>query len=151
MTATGLEFAAAGAVRREWRLAEVEALFELPFMDLLFRAQQVHRAFHAPNRVQMSTLLSIKTGGCPEDCAYCPQSIHYDTGVARDDMLPVEAVLDAARKAQAAGATRFCMGGGVPLAQEEGHRAHRRDDPRSRRAGPRDLRHAGHADAGTGA
>ncbi len=98
------------ALRHDWRLAEVEALFQLPFMDLMFRAQQVHRAFHAPNRVQMSTLLSIKTGGCPEDCAYCPQSIHYDTGVARDDMLPVEAVVDAARKAQAAGATRFCMG-----------------------------------------
>jgi len=96
--------------RHDWRLAEVEALFELPFMDLLFRAQQVHRAFHAPNRVQMSTLLSIKTGGCPEDCGYCPQSIHYDTGVARDDMLPVEQVVETARKAQAAGATRFCMG-----------------------------------------
>jgi biotin synthase len=98
------------ALRHDWRLPEVEALFALPFMDLMFRAQQVHRAFHAPNRVQMSTLLSIKTGGCPEDCAYCPQSIHYDTGVARDDMLPVAAVVDAARKAQAAGATRFCMG-----------------------------------------
>jgi len=110
MTATGLDFAATAGARREWRVAEVEALFELPFMDLLFRAQQVHRAFHAPNRVQMSTLLSIKTGGCPEDCAYCPQSIHYDTGVARDDMLPVEQVLEAARRAQAAGATRFCMG-----------------------------------------
>jgi biotin synthase len=97
-------------LRHDWRLAEVEALFELPFMDLMFRAQQVHRAFHAANRIQMSTLLSIKTGGCPEDCAYCPQSIHYDTGVARDDMLPVEAVVDAARRAQAAGATRFCMG-----------------------------------------
>jgi len=98
------------ALRHDWRLPEVEALFALPFMDLMFRAQQVHRAFHAANRVQRSTLLSIKTGGCPEDCGYCPQSIHYDTGVARDDMLPVEAVLDAARKAQAAGATRFCMG-----------------------------------------
>jgi biotin synthase len=97
-------------LRHDWRLAEVEALFDLPFMDLMFRAQQVHRAHHAPNRVQMSTLLSIKTGGCPEDCAYCPQSIHYDTGVARDDMLPVEQVLNAARRAQAAGATRFCMG-----------------------------------------
>jgi biotin synthase len=110
MTATGLEFTGSGTLRHNWRLPEVEALFDLPFMDLMFRAQQVHRAFHAPNRVQMSTLLSIKTGGCPEDCAYCPQSIHYDTGVARDDMLPVEAVVDAARKAQAAGATRFCMG-----------------------------------------
>jgi biotin synthase len=99
-------------LRHDWRLAEVQALFELPFMDLLFRAQQVHRAHHAPNRVQMSTLLSIKTGGCPEDCAYCPQSIHYETGVARDDMLPVEQVVEAARRAQAAGATRFCMGAG---------------------------------------
>jgi len=98
------------SLRHDWRLPEVEALFELPFMDLMFRAQQVHRAFHAPNRVQMSTLLSIKTGGCPEDCGYCPQSIHYETGVARDDMLPVEQVVDAARRAQAAGATRFCMG-----------------------------------------
>jgi len=97
-------------LRHDWRLAEVEALFELPFMDLLFRAQQVHRAHHAPNRVQMSTLLSIKTGGYPEDCGYCPQSIHYETGVAREDMLPLEQVLDAARRAQAAGATRFCMG-----------------------------------------
>jgi biotin synthase len=97
-------------LRHDWRLAEVEALFDQPFMDLLFRAQQVHRAHHAPNRVQMSTLLSIKTGGCPEDCSYCPQSIHYDTGVVRDDMLPVETVVDAARRAQAAGATRFCMG-----------------------------------------
>jgi biotin synthase len=97
-------------LRHDWRLAEVQALFDQPFMDLLFRAQQVHRAHHAPNRVQMSTLLSIKTGGCPEDCAYCPQSIHYVTGVARDDMLPVEQVIDAARRAQAAGATRFCMG-----------------------------------------
>jgi biotin synthase len=100
----------AGELRHDWRLAEVEALFDLPFMDLMFRAQQVHRAFHAPNRVQMSTLLSIKTGGCPEDCGYCPQSIHFETGVAREEMLPLEAVLDAARKAQAAGATRFCMG-----------------------------------------
>jgi biotin synthase len=100
----------ATSLRHDWRLPEVEALFELPFMDLLFRAQQVHRAHHAPNRVQMSTLLSIKTGGCPEDCAYCPQSIHHDTGLARDEMMPVAAVVDAARKAQQAGATRFCMG-----------------------------------------
>jgi biotin synthase len=101
---------APASLRHDWQLAEVEALFELPFMDLLYQAQQVHRAHHAPNRVQMSTLLSIKTGGCPEDCGYCPQSIHYETGVAKEDMLPLEAVLDAARRAQAAGATRFCMG-----------------------------------------
>ena len=97
-------------LRHDWRLAEVEALFELPFMDLLFRAQQVHRAWHAPNRVQMSTLLSIKTGGCPEDCGYCPQSVHYDTGVAREETLPVATVVEAARRAKEAGATRFCMG-----------------------------------------
>ncbi|MET0291318.1 MAG: biotin synthase BioB [Steroidobacteraceae bacterium] len=96
--------------RHDWSLAEIEALFEQPFMDLLFRAQQVHRAWHAPNRVQMSALLSIKTGACPEDCAYCPQSVHFDTGVAKETLMPVEAVVDAARKAQAAGATRFCMG-----------------------------------------
>ncbi|MFM1886373.1 MAG: biotin synthase BioB [Pseudomonadota bacterium] len=96
--------------RHDWRLDEVLALFDQPFMDLLFRAQQVHRAHHAPNRVQMSALLSIKTGGCPEDCAYCPQSVHYETGVAREDLMSVEAVVDAARQAQAAGATRFCMG-----------------------------------------
>jgi biotin synthase len=97
-------------LRHDWRLAEVEALFELPFMDLLFRAQQVHRAWHAPNRVQMSTLLSIKTGGCPEDCGYCPQSVHYDTGVAREETLPLATVVEAARRAKEAGATRFCMG-----------------------------------------
>ena len=97
-------------LRHDWRLAEVEALFELPFMDLLFRAQQVHRAWHAPNRVQMSTLLSIKTGCCPEDCGYCPQSVHYDTGVAREETLPLATVVEAARRAKEAGATRFCMG-----------------------------------------
>jgi biotin synthase len=97
-------------LRHDWRLEEVLALFGQPFMDLMFRAQQVHRAHHAPNRVQMSALLSIKTGGCPEDCAYCPQSIHYETGVAREDLMSVEAVVAAAKTAQAAGATRFCMG-----------------------------------------
>ncbi len=96
--------------RHDWRIEEVEALFALPFMDLMFRAQQVHRAHHAANRVQMSTLLSVKTGGCPEDCAYCPQSVHYDTGVAREALMPVGQVVEAARRAQAAGATRFCMG-----------------------------------------
>ena len=86
-------------LRHDWGLAEVEALFDLPFMDLMYRAQTVHRQHHAANRVQMSTLLSIKTGGCPEDCGYCPQSIHYETGVARDDMLPVEQVVEHARRA----------------------------------------------------
>jgi biotin synthase len=96
--------------RHDWTRAEIAALFELPFMDLMFRAQQVHRAWHAPNRVQMSALLSIKTGACPEDCAYCPQSVHYDTGVGTEKLMPVDAVVEAARRAREAGATRFCMG-----------------------------------------
>ena len=79
--------APAGRVRHDWSLAEVEALFALPFMDLILRAQLVHRAHHAANTVQMSTLLSIKTGACPEDCAYCPQSVRYDTGVEREALM----------------------------------------------------------------
>ena len=86
------------------------ALFDLPFNDLLFRAQEAHRAHHPPNRVQLSTLLSIKTGGCPEDCGYCPQAARYHTGVANEALLDVAAVTGAARAAKAAGATRFCMG-----------------------------------------
>ena len=93
-----------------WSVAAVEALFGLPFNDLLFRAQQVHREHHDANEVQLSTLLSIKTGGCPEDCAYCPQSVHYNTGVEAGKLMEVGTVLDAARAAQASGATRFCMG-----------------------------------------
>jgi biotin synthase len=88
----------------------VEALFALPFTDLLLRAQNVHRAHHAPNAVQLSTLLSIKTGGCPEDCAYCPQAARYHAGVASEPLLDVARVVDAARVAKEAGATRFCMG-----------------------------------------
>ena len=87
-----------------------ESLFALPFADLLFRAQQVHREHHAPNTVQLSTLLSIKTGGCPEDCGYCPQAARYHTGVANEGLLDLDDVVDAARAAKAAGATRFCMG-----------------------------------------
>jgi biotin synthase len=102
--------AALGSVRHDWSLPEVEALFALPFMDLIFHAQRVHRDHHIPNTVQMSTLLSIKTGACPEDCAYCPQSVHYDTGLDRETLLEVAAVREAAGRAKAAGATRFCMG-----------------------------------------
>lgn len=98
------------ALRHDWRLDEALALFDRPFSDLLFEAQSIHRRCHRPNEVQISTLLSIKTGGCPEDCKYCPQSIHYDTGLETRNLLPVEDVLDAAGKARAAGATRFCMG-----------------------------------------
>jgi biotin synthase len=99
-----------GSIRHDWTVPEVEALFALPFMDLVFQAQRIHRAHHTPNTVQMSTLLSIKTGACPEDCAYCPQSVRYDTGLNRESLLEVAAVRESAQKAKAAGATRFCMG-----------------------------------------
>jgi biotin synthase len=100
---------AAKSVAR-WRVADVVALYELPFNDLLFRAQQVHREHFDANTVQLSTLLSIKTGGCEEDCAYCPQSVHHDTGLKADKLMPVDEVLAAARVAKGNGATRFCMG-----------------------------------------
>ena len=93
-----------------WSIEAVEALFELPFNDLIFRAQQVHRQHFDANAVQRSTLLSIKTGGCPEDCGYCPQSVHHETGVEADKLMDVESVRTAARAAVAAGASRFCMG-----------------------------------------
>jgi biotin synthase len=98
------------AVRHDWTLPEVVALFKVPFADLVFHAQQVHRCHHEPNTVQMSTLLSIKTGACPEDCAYCPQSVRYDTGIEREALMDVNAVREAAARARDAGATRFCMG-----------------------------------------
>ncbi len=94
----------------DWLAEEAEALFALPFNDLLFRAQTVHRAHFDANRVQIATLLSIKTGGCPEDCAYCPQSARYDTGVLPEKLMALDAVLAAARRAKDAGASRFCMG-----------------------------------------
>ena len=93
-----------------WPRAQIETLFELPFMELLFQAQQVHREHFDASAVQLSTLLSIKTGGCPEDCGYCPQSAHFDAGVEASKLMPLAEVLDAARAAQAEGATRFCMG-----------------------------------------
>ncbi|MGD0090744.1 MAG: biotin synthase, partial [Planctomycetota bacterium] len=89
--------------------AAVQSLLDLPFNDLLFRAQSVHRAHHDPNVIQLSTLLSIKTGGCPEDCAYCPQSRRYDTGVEDGPLAPLASVAAAARTAKANGAGRFCM------------------------------------------
>jgi len=101
---------AAAPIRHDWSLEEVRALLALPFMDLILKAQRVHRAHHVPNAVQMSTLLSIKTGACPEDCAYCPQSVRYDTGVAPEALMPVARVRERAAAARAAGATRFCMG-----------------------------------------
>jgi biotin synthase len=101
---------ALGSTRHDWSLSEVETLFALPFLDLLFHAQRVHRENHEPNTVQTSTLLSIKTGACPEDCAYCPQSVRYDTGLEREALMEVAAVRESAQRARAAGATRFCMG-----------------------------------------
>jgi biotin synthase len=93
-----------------WSVEQIEALFDLPFNDLILRAQAVHREHFAPNQVELATLLSIKTGGCPEDCGYCPQSVHYDTGVDATKLMDVEAVAAAARTAKEHGATRFCMG-----------------------------------------
>jgi biotin synthase len=112
--------AGGAALRHDWTLAQVEALYALAFIDLLLQAQRVHREHHAPNTVQMSTLLSIKTGACPEDCAYCPQSVRYDTGVAREALMDVAAVRACAARAKAAGATRFCMGAAyrAPKARE---------------------------------
>ncbi len=99
-----------GAVRHDWTRDEVRALFALPFPELMFRAQTVHRMHFDPAEVQISTLLSIKTGGCPEDCAYCPQSAQYATGVKAEKLMSLDAVLAEARAARAAGASRFCMG-----------------------------------------
>jgi biotin synthase len=97
-------------VRTDWARTEIDALFELPFGELLFRAQTAHRQFFDSTEVQISTLMSVKTGACPEDCAYCPQSAHYETGVEGGHIAPLEAVVAAARAARANGATRFCMG-----------------------------------------
>jgi biotin synthase len=97
-------------VRNDWTLAEVQGLFALPFMDLVFRAQTVHRRFFVANTVQISTLLSIKTGACPEDCAYCPQSVRFETGLQPQELLELEEVTSRARSARDSGATRFCMG-----------------------------------------
>ncbi len=97
-------------VRHDWTREELRALFDLPFSDLVYRAQTVHRTHFDANAVQISTLLSIKTGGCPEDCAYCPQSAHYETGVDASKLMDVAAVVADAKAARARGATRFCMG-----------------------------------------
>ena len=98
------------SIRHNWTVSEVEALFALPFNDLLFQAQLVHRENFNPNEVQVSTLLSIKTGACPEDCKYCPQSARYNTGLEKETLLEVEKVLQRAQEAKEAGSSRFCMG-----------------------------------------
>ncbi len=98
------------SLRHDWTLDQIKALFDMPFNDLLFRAQNLHREHFDPNAVQISTLLSIKTGACPEDCAYCPQSAKHDTGLESERLLPLDEVREAAMNAKSNGATRFCMG-----------------------------------------
>src|SRR5580700_2758549 len=98
------------ALRHDWTREEIRRFYRQPLPDLLFTAQQAHREFHDPARVQLCRLLSVKTGGCPEDCAYCPQSAHYSTGLTREGLLPVEEVMEFAERARKEGATRFCMG-----------------------------------------
>ncbi|MCA6216798.1 biotin synthase BioB [Ideonella sp. B7] len=102
--------AAEPAGPQRWAVADIEALFNLPLTELIFRAQTVHREHFDPAEIELATLLSIKTGGCPEDCGYCPQSVHYDTGVDATKLMEVDAVREAALAAKSAGATRFCMG-----------------------------------------
>ena len=97
-------------LRYDWTRAEIEGIYRMPVPELVFRAQSVHRQFHAPDRVQTCQLISIKTGGCPEDCAYCPQSAHYEANVERQGLLDAEQVVSVAREAAARGVTRFCMG-----------------------------------------
>ncbi len=97
-------------IRHDWVLSEVMDIFQLPFNDLIFKAQTIHRQYFDANKVQVSTLLSIKTGACPEDCKYCPQSIHHDTGLEKEKLLEVQRVVEEAKTAKSVGATRFCMG-----------------------------------------
>ena len=94
----------------QWQVAQVLDLFAMPFNDLIFKAQEIHRQNHNPNEVQISTLLSIKTGGCPENCKYCPQSAHFDTGLEKQALMPIDKILESAENAKKAGASRFCMG-----------------------------------------
>lgn len=105
-----IDTAAGPVLRHDWALPEIEAIYDAPLPDLMFRAQLAHRTYHRAGEVQGCVLLSIKTGGCPEDCAYCPQSAHYRTGVERRELLSIEKTLAAAGDAKAQGATRFCMG-----------------------------------------
>lgn len=102
--------AAARDLRHDWKRTEVEAIYRTALPELVFRAQTIHRQFHSPDRVQTCQLISIKTGGCPEDCAYCPQSARYDAGVKREDLLDPQHVIEVAREAAGRGVTRFCMG-----------------------------------------
>jgi biotin synthase len=97
-------------IQQDWQVEEVLKLFSMPFSDLIFKSSSVHRQFHNPNEVQISTLLSIKTGACPENCKYCPQSAHYDTGLEKESLMAIDKILESAENAKKAGASRFCMG-----------------------------------------
>src|SRR3954463_3522526 len=97
-------------LKHDWTIEEIEEIYNLPFPELIFRAQTVHRQFHKTDEIQGCQLLSIKTGGCPEDCAYCPQSAHYKTNLEKEQLLSLEKTLEAAQNAKDSGATRFCMG-----------------------------------------
>ena len=99
----------------KWSRTAAEALFALPFMDLLLKAQTIHREHHAPNEVQLSQLISIKTGGCAEDCGYCNQSAHFDTGLKASKLMDIDTVINGAKAAKAGGASRFCMGAALSL------------------------------------
>lgn len=105
-----MSIATENLIRNNWATAEVQALFDLPFSDLMFKAQTIHRQYFDPNTVQISQLLSIKTGACPEDCKYCPQSTRYDTGLKVEQLMKVDQVIEEAKAAKQSGATRFCMG-----------------------------------------
>ena len=133
-------------VRNDWTLAEVQALFELPFMDLIYAAQGVHRRHQVPNSVQISTLLSIKTGACPEDCAYCPQSVRFDTGLEPQELLELEEVAAPRARRQAVGRHAFLHGRGLSVAEAEGSAQGARHDPRGEGSGNGDLRDLGMLD-----
>src|SRR6202050_2148292 len=107
-----MSLVAMSLLRHDWTIQEIESIYSAPLPDLIFRAQTVHREHHRADEVQGCMLLSIKTGGCPEDCAYCPQSARYDTGVGRQDLLTVEETMAAARRGGGAGGPRVCVGGG---------------------------------------
>ena len=127
----------ATATRHDWTLQEARELFNLPFNDLLFRAQSIHREHFDPNEVQVSTLLSIKTGACPEDCKYCPQSGHYNTGLEKEKLLEIEKVVAEARVAREKGASRFCI--------KERHALRSGYGPPGEIPGPGNLYDTGHA------
>lgn len=105
-----IDFESKTKIKQDWKVEEVLEIFSMPFNDLLFKAAEIHRENHDPNKVQISTLLSIKTGSCPENCKYCPQSAHYNTGLEKESLMEIDKILDAANAAKEAGASRFCMG-----------------------------------------